>query len=499
MNDRTLVCLCLAAESIEEDLRIAEEYRGRFDLLELRVDRLSAREAGLAGGLPARVRSPVILTVRRTREGGKFDGSEQERHALLSRLADSPFAFVDLEEDFDAPEVEARVTGRGGRVIRSMHDFTGVPADLARRVTGLAHHRGELPKAALLPKNAADLVRLIDASADLEGAEKILLGMGDTGFPTRVLAPRLGSFLCYTSAARAQAAEGQVDPLTLERTYNFRSITPRTQVYGVIGSPIMHSLSPLIHNRGFAAIGFDAVYLPFLVDDLDGFWAVADCLEIKGLSVTVPHKQAVIPRLSGRDGLVESIGACNTLTRAQGRGPWQGTNTDVEGFLSPLRTALGGALPRGISATVIGAGGAARAVVHALKAGGARVLVLNRTVEHGGELARAFSVSHAGLDEAGFLRARDFADLIVQTTSAGMSPNVEADPAPGLGFSGKEIVYELLYAPPTTAFLRRAIAAGCRVVRGRKMLVGQAMEQFRVFTGSAYPADLRAELEADLD
>ena len=499
MRDRTSICLCLAAESIEEDLRIAEEHRGRFDLLELRVDRLSAGEAGLAGRLPARVGSPVILTLRRTREGGKFGGSEQERHALLSKLAVSGFAYIDLEEDFDASDLEARVTGRGGRVIRSMHDFTGVPGDLARRVTSLAHHPGEIPKAALLPKNAADLVRLLAAFTDLEGVEKILLGMGDTGFPTRVLAPRLGSFLCYTSAARAQAAPGQVDPLTLERTYNFRSITPRTQVYGVIGSPIMHSLSPLIHNRGFAAIGFDAVYLPFLVDDLDGFWAAADCLEIKGLSVTVPHKQAVISRLSGRDRLVESTGACNTLTRAQGKGPWQGTNTDVEGFLAPLRAALGGAIPRGVSATVIGAGGAARAVVHALKAAGARVLVLNRTAERGRELAEAFSVSHAGLDEPGFLQARDFGDLIVQTTSAGMSPNIAADPAPGLAFSGREIVYELLYAPPTTVFLQRALAAGCRVVRGRKMLVGQAMEQFRLFTGSIYPADLRAELEADMD
>ena len=122
-----------------------------------------------------------------------------------------------------------------------------------------------------------------------------------------------------------------------------------------------------------------------------------------------------------------------------------------------------------------------------------------RVAGGGRELADAFSVSHAGLDEAGFLQARDFAELIVQTTSAGMSPNIAADPAPGLFFSGKEVVYELLYAPPTTAFLRRALVAGCRVVRGRKMLVGQAMEQFRLFTGSAYPAGLRADLEAETD
>jgi 3-dehydroquinate dehydratase/shikimate dehydrogenase len=499
LKERTAICLCLAAETIEADLRIAGEHRGRFDLLELRVDRLSAAEAGRAGRLPGLVDCPVILTLRRAHEGGAFAGDERERRALLMRLAEAGFAYIDLEEDLEAPELEQRVTGRGGRIIRSLHDFAGVPADLARRVAGLAHRPGEIPKAALLPKNAADLARLLAAFESLKGEEKILLGMGEIGFPTQVLAPKLGSFLCYASAPRSQAGPGHVDPVTLESTYNFRAITTGTRVYGIIGSPVMHSLSPLIHNRGFAALGIDAVYLPFLVDDLDGFWEVADALEIRGLSVTVPHKQAVIPRLSGRDHLVEATGACNTMTRAQGKGGWQGTNTDVEGFLAPLRAALGGALPRGISATVIGAGGAARAVVHALKASGARVLVLNRTPARGGELAAAFSVSHAGLDADGFRQAQGYADLIVQTTSAGMTPDILGDPAPDFPFSGKEIVYELLYAPPTTAFLHRALAAGCRVVRGRQMLIGQAMEQFRLFAGAAYPPHLRAELEAGVD
>lgn len=499
MIDRAAICLCLASDTLDSDLRIMEEQRGRFDLLELRVDHLRPAEAGSAGRLPGLVGCPVILTVRRTREGGKFSGDERERRALLMKLAESGFAYLDIEEDFEAPDLEALVTGRGGRIIRSLHDFSGVPVDLARRVAGLAHRPGEIPKAAVMPKSASDFSRVLSAFESLKGVEKILLGMGEVGFPTRVLASKLGSLLCYASPPHARAAPGHVDPLSLVNTYNFRAIGPETSVYGVIGSPVMHSLSPLIHNRGFAGLGKDAVYVPFLVEDLDAFWPVADSLEIKGLSVTVPHKQAVISRLAGRDRLVEATGACNTMTRAEGRGPWHGTNTDVEGFLAPLRAAWGGSIPRGISATVIGAGGAARAVVHALVASGARVLVLNRTVTHGGELARAFSVSHAGLDHSGFRQAEDFADLIVQATSAGMAPDIHTDPAPDLRFSGKEIVYELLYAPPTTSFLKRAQDAGCRIVRGRQMLIGQAMEQFRLFAGSPYPAHLRAELEAAPD
>jgi 3-dehydroquinate dehydratase / shikimate dehydrogenase len=148
---------------------------------------------------------------------------------------------------------------------------------------------------------------------------------------------------------------------------------------------------------------------------------------------------------------------------------------------------------------VIGAGGAARAVMHALVTNGARVLVLNRSEERGRRLAADFSARYAGLDEAGYSAARDFADLVVQTTSVGMAPDGPADPAPGFSFTGKETVYELIYSPPTTAFLRRAINAGCRVVEGIRMLRAQAMAQFKLFTGVEYPPDALGELERDRD
>ena len=162
-----------------------------------------------------------------------------------------------------------------------------------------------------MPKSTADLGRLLSISREAFG-ERILLGMGDFGFPTRVLASRLGSFLCYTSPARAIVAPGQVDPDTLGSLYRFRGIGPSTAVYGVIGNPVMHSRSPRIHNRGFQSLGLDAVYLPFLVDDVDAFWEVADALDIRGLSVTAPHKQAVLARVSHTDSVVRATGACNT-------------------------------------------------------------------------------------------------------------------------------------------------------------------------------------------
>lgn len=496
MKGRGGLCLCLAEETIEADLRVAAAYATHVDLLELRADFLAAGEAALAGRLPRLVEVPVILTLRRARDGGRFAGSESERLSLLGRLAQGGFAYVDLEEDLDANGVEKLAAAAGARIIRSFHDFTGVPRDLAGRVEKMARSRGEIPKAAVTPTSAADLALIIEAFGRLKGREKILLGMGDIGFPIRVLSPRLGSMVCYSSAPGSSAAPGHTDPRTLDGLYRVRAISARTAVFGIVGNPVMHSLSPLIHNRGFTEIGMDAVYVPFTVDRLEPFWSAAKSLQVQGLSVTIPHKQAVVPLLSERDDIVDSVGACNTMVRAgQGGEGWRGTNTDVEGFLSPLREAFGGRVPAGLGATVIGAGGASRAVVHALSANSAHVLVLNRTVARAREIAAGFDAEAGGLDEEGCRRAAGFSDLVVQATSAGMGDRPGEDPLPGYRFTGSEIVYELVYTPAETPFLRRAIEAGCRIISGRRMLIAQACAQFRLFTGHAYPPGLRQELE----
>jgi 3-dehydroquinate dehydratase / shikimate dehydrogenase len=502
LSEKAGICLCLAEETLDADLRAIERVKGRIDLVELRVDHLAPAEQGLAGRLPGRAGLPAILTVRRTRDGGRFTGDERDRVALLGRLAEAGFRYVDLEEDLDAPGLDARIRGAGGRIIRSFHDFQGVPADLSPRLARLARGPDEIPKAAVMPKTCAELTLFLDAAAAAVSAggarERILLAMGDLGFPTRVLASRLGSAWCYSSPAGRGVAPGHVDPVSLEDGYGFRAIGAGTAVYGVMGNPVMHSGSPMIHNRGFARLGLDAVYLPFLVPDLDGFWGVADRLGIRGLSVTVPHKQALLSRLRNRDRRVEAAGACNTITRDPSGG-WSGTNTDIDGFLAPLKKAWGGSVPCGAAATVIGAGGAARAVVYALRSAGARVLVLNRTVGHARSLAAAFSVGHAGLDAEGIRRARDYSDLVVQTTSVGMAPDTAADPAPGFTFTGRELVYELIYAPGRTALVQRALAAGCRIVYGRQMLLEQARGQFLLFTGREYPEELMEELECGFD
>jgi len=468
-------------------------YRRHVDLLELRADFLLPEEAARAHELPRKVGLPVILTVRRGREGGTFTGSEQDRVQLLSKIGTAGFAFLDLEDDLEAPALDRQVREAGASIIRSFHDRGGVPHDLAGRMTALARDSHEIPKAAVTPRGVRDLLLLLEAFQELGPRPKVLLGMGDYGFPTRVLAPKLGSLFCYSSPPQESAAPGHVDPRVLDELYRYRLIGKNTEVFGVIGNPVMHSLSPQIHNAGFAALGRDAVYLPFLVDELPPFFQVADKLSLQGLSVTIPYKESVIEHVARRDQSVTGIGACNTLRR-RADGTWSGTNTDAAGFLAPLLKTFGGELPPGLRATVIGAGGAARAVVHALLSKRVRVLVLNRTPLRAQMLSQSLKVQTAPLDESGFGLMKSFNDVIVQTTNVGMPPNTEADPALGYQFTGREVVYDVVYVPQTTAFLRRASAAGCRVIRGSEMLLAQAFEQFRFFCGLDYPESAKRNL-----
>ncbi len=494
------VCLRLTADSIAADLAALERHRAEVDIAELCADRLAPAELAAAGRVPALAGLPVILAVRRQRDGGRWTGDERERAALLTRLAGGAagggFAFVEVEEDLDLrlPAVP---------VIRSLHDPHGVPDSLEQRLRGLARGRGELPKAVVAIRGSADLAKLLEVFRSTHDVEKVLVGTGDAGFAVGVLASRLGSAFCYVAPTGA-ADPGDLDPGTLRRRYRFPAIGADTPVFGVIGDPVMHSLSPLIHNRGMADLGIPGVYLPFPVDDLPAFMAAADLLGARGLSVTVPHKEAVIPFLASRDPIVDRVGACNTMARPATGAGWHGTNTDAEGFLAPLVRLLAEGkecrsrpVLAGMKAAVIGAGGASRAVVAALAAEGADVLVLNRTPERARDVAARFAARWAGLDGPGVAALGSHADLIVQTSTAGMGEG-GGDPVPGYRFSGREIVYDLVYAPRLTPLLARAQAAGCTIISGIRMLLAQAQGQFRMFTGRDFPVETAAELERDL-
>lgn len=492
-----MICLSVTSQSLEEAIRTAVAEADRIDLVELRADLLREELSHAIANFPDRLddelsRSgkrhfPKILTIRRAADGGAYDGSEAERQRLLEVGLGSGYDYVDLEVDLreSAPgralEEVARLAGV--RVIRSLHDTEGVPADLEATIAQLSERAGEIPKLAIAPANSADLYRIFAAFPRIRDRGGILVGMGTIGIPTRLLARVLGSFLTYCSVGRRKAAPGHLEPETLEQVYGYRRTGPSTRVFGVLGNPVMHSKSPDYHNRVFRERSLNGFYVPFQIDDVADFVRIAELLDMGGASVTLPHKSAVIPHLSEVDETVEAAGACNTVVRS-GEG-WRGVNTDIPGFLKPLTRAIS---LSGAAVTVIGAGGAARGIVYALAREGARVLVLNRTVERARELQQALAEMH-GFDavEVGALgpeaadALRSYGDVIVQTTSVGMAPNEEADPIGWYSFSGREIVYDIIYTPETTRLLRRAQAAGCLAISGTEMFRGQAEEQSRIF------------------
>lgn len=476
------LCLSLTEATIEANLEVVAREGERVDILELRADFLSADELSHLKDFPRKAGLPAILAFRRESDGGAQAIDEAQRTALLGRGLEGGWSYVDLEEDLDSGALEQLAAERGTTVIRSLTDVKQVPSGLAARIGALPRRAAEIPKVAVTPRSTGDLLRLLDAATRSRSEHAVIVGMGDWGFPTRVLPSHFSSVLSYSTSGRRPAAPGQVAPEILRDVYRLGELSARPTVYCVIGNPVLHSRSPWIHNPALRVLGLDAVYVPIPVDDLSAFAELAERLPINGASVTVPHKEAVRGLLSVADASVEDAGACNTLVREGSS--WHGYNTDIDGFLAPLRDVVGGPLA-GRSALVVGAGGAARAVIAALSGAGCPVFIVNRSAERADALAARFGGRRI---DVGKPDAYGPYDIVVQATSAGMTPNEDLDPLPGYRFQGTEIVYDLVYAPPRTRFLERAEASGCRIVGGREMLIRQAHAQFRLFTGRDYPA-----------
>ena len=459
-------------------------------MVECRLDHLSAPARDVLGALLTDPPLPVIATCRPTRQGGRFDGPESDRLALLHAAADLGADYVDVEDDVP----EARWPA--GPVIVSHHDFTRRPADLARLLGRLSRTRAEVVKVAFAAVGPEDAVAALEALAGA-GKPAIVLAMGEAGTMSRILAAKFGAFGTYASLAPgAESAPGQLTVEHMKHLYRWDALGPGTGVYGVIGCPVAHSMSPAIHNAAFAEAGLDAVYVPLRVEpgaeNFNRFLAAARAaprLHLAGLSVTIPHKANALAAAGAAnvDELARRIGAVNTLRLAPDGAP-AGWNTDYAAATDALVTAMGIAREglAGRRVAVVGAGGAARAIVAALAHYGAAVSIYNRTVRRGEQLAAEFGADAAGLDGL----ARLDAEIVVNCTSVGMHPRVADSPVPAEVLGGVKVVFDTVYNPVETRLLREARAAGCLCVSGLEMFVNQAAAQFELWTGRAAPRDL---------
>jgi 3-dehydroquinate dehydratase / shikimate dehydrogenase len=464
------LCVVVTAPTTAE-LRRRRDEVSDADLVELRLD--TVRDPDVAGALAGR-RRPVIVTCRPTWEGGHFTGSEDMRKRILTDALEMGAEYVDVEWRARFDDIISARNGR--RIVLSSHDFDGVPADLAARLQVMRATGAEVVKVVAQARTLSDCVPLFNMGAQIgRRSGVVLIAMGEHGLATRVLADRFGS--AWTYAGGIQEI-GQLDASTLLTDFHFRSLGDSTEIYGLVAGSVTHSVSMAMHNAAFRATRRDAVYLPFPAATADDFMTFGRALGIKGASVTIPHKVSLFERMDELDAVARRVGAINTI-RAGEDGRWLGGNTDVSGFLQPLqdRVALDG-----LRASVLGAGGAARAVAVALVSSGASVLV------HARDPRKAEAIAAVTPAQRGpWPPAPGSWDLLINCTPIGMHPRMDETPVPQEQLTGR-YVYDLVYNPRSTRLLREATAAGCETIGGLDMLVAQAHEQFQWWTGVKPPA-----------
>lgn len=517
-----MICLCLTGDTLRHWEELAARYAATVDLLELRLDLLRPGERdpeAIARWIAAVPRGlPWILTVRRPADLGAYEGDEAQRLLLLDAITrligegglplkstapathspppDHPAWYLDMELDRRGDpqwdRLAMKVRAHGGAVIRSHHSVDGTPGDLPALMARLSREGREVPKLAVQPLSDTDVVALVTAAREYRrrmGARPaVWLAMGEYGLPTRGFPALLGSHWTYAvPAGSAPLAPGQLTPEVLRETYRYGEVTPAAAVYGLIGSPVAHSGSPKLHNQWYRDARRNAIYLPFRLDSFSRFPQLAERFNLRGVSVTVPHKEAALAFAlgegqGGATAAARAIGAANTLV-AVSPGVWQGHNTDAQGFIAPLQERQWIPEP-GAPVAVAGCGGAARAVVAALQEHRLEVWLFNRTRSRAEALARHFSIppERTGtLEELQKLADVPWA-MVVQATSLGMHGE---DPLEGYSFRGSEIVYDLIYNPPVTPLLQRAGGAGCRTLNGADMLRAQGEVQRDLFLSDA--------------
>lgn len=496
--DAPNVCLTLTGSTLAEDMETLNAYRKYVDMAELRVDFLDPDERLYVRRFPAMAGIPCVLTIRREIDGGKFLEGESARTILFARalsFADEDrtknFAYVDFEEDFHIPSLEDATLAFDARIIRSMHDMKNPVKNIVERLGRLNMSGLEIPKIAFMPHSLDDVTALFKEAEKIQNRDHILLAMGPMGIPTRILGARLKNFLTYTSAPESMektAHIAHVDAVSLHEMYRVKEIDEDTKIFGIAGWPLSGTSSPQLHNSGYQRHGMNCVYIPVPSPDFSQTLDFAEEAGMQGLSVTVPHKEAALEKADVIADEAVEIGASNTLVKKEGM--WFAYNTDAAGFGRALLEFLGLKNLKHKKVSIIGAGGAAKAVAYAVHNLGAKACIFNRTVSKARTLAGKYKYKYAplGFESNQILKA--YSDVIIQTTSKGMHSagpsSPENDPLYFYDFSGREAVFDIVYMPQITPVMERAQEAGCKVCNGYSMLLYQGFKQFELYTGVAY-------------
>ncbi len=515
----TKLCVAIMVDSLDQALSQAAVAAERgADLAEYRLDRFT-EDVKAVEQLVERSPLACIVTCRLGEEGGEYDGDEQTRIALYEHAGLAQPAYLDVELAAYQRSANLRqkvrlVVDHPGQMrktptglILSAHDFDRRPAGLYQCIESMANDSAcRVIKAAWQARSLRDNLQAFELIAE-QYKPTLALCMGEFGLPSRVLAKKFGALLTFCGLDdETGTAPGQVGVGTMKSLYRWDALGADTEVFGVMGWPVGHSMSPAVHNAGFDATGYNGIYLPLPIPPeyehfkaTVGAWLDYQPLHFRGASVTIPHKQNLLRFVDEQGGEVEElarrIGAANTLTR-RADGSLYAANSDYAAALDSVCDAMG--MDRSgvqdVPVAVIGAGGAARAIVAGFAGHGADVTIYNRTVRRAEQLAAEFDgrtgrVEAKGLDALASMAAR----VVVNVTPIGMHPKVDASPLDSLpqgSLSGAPVVFDTIYNPVQTKLLKMAKAAGCRTVSGVEMFVRQGAAQFELWTGQPAPTEV---------
>ncbi len=458
-------------------------------LVELRVDCLR-RDPDLKRILKDRP-TPLVFTARRSIDGGLWRGNEEKRQQLLREAIALGVDYVDLENDIAG---NVRRYGSTKRIV-SYHNLKTTPADLADIASQCADCDPDVVKLATSASNLADAARVLRLGINAKHPT-VTIAMGELGTFTRILNAKFGAPFTYAGFNPERIfAPGMLNFPVVKKDYFYDQINAETEVYGVLGDPIGHSLSPAIHNAAFRHLGLNKVLVPFQVPrgELATFFRELEFLGIKGCSVTIPHKEDVIPLLQHKENAVERTGSCNTVA-LNDKGELTGYNTDYRAAMDSLEEAMGKSddpnAPSPLidkQVLILGAGGVARSMAFGVAHRGASVTITNRHDERATSLAEEVGCRTVGWS----LRATTLTDVIINCTPVGMHPNVDDTPLPPSAFQRPSIVvFDTIYHPENTMMLKLARERGCTTLTGADMFVRQAALQFKIYTGQDAPADL---------
>jgi 3-dehydroquinate dehydratase / shikimate dehydrogenase len=484
------VVAALDAREMRRDLRRALALT---PTVELRLDWLRSdaeRHSFLQWlGKQTFVDATLIATCRRVVGGGRLagDSSRELFWLIAAREAGCAWCDVEIETMRELPDRSVREYAVPQSVMLSVHDFECTPA-LPKKLNTGVHGGADAVKIAAHAKSLHDGLRLLGLAR--KSRNFVAVPMGEVGLPLRILALREGSALAYAAVGEA-TAPGQVSLRAMKELYRAHKLNHKTKVYGVIGEPIGHSLSPLLHNSGFVASGANAVFLPFLVHKLSEFLAAAPEMGIQGFSVTLPHKQTILKYLATCDELAAQIGAVNTVT-VRRDGSLHGSNTDYVGVLRALETRMKLSKSRVL---IFGAGGSARAAAFALARAGAHVVICARRDKAARELARA--CGGETLPRLALLKEQF--DAVLNATPVGMHPHAGVSPLAAHELHCR-VVMDLIYRPLRTELLQIAAHKKMIAISGVEMFVAQGVAQWELWSGKRAPArQMRAAVLAALE